>query len=54
MIDAAFHLVILLLILACAVYAAGTRDLLYATIALAMLSVLLALEFFLLQHTLKC
>lgn len=50
MIDAVvLHLVILLGIIACALYAAGTKDLLYATIALAVLSVLLALEFFLLR-----
>lgn len=50
MIDTAFlHIIIPLLILACAVYAGITKDLLYATIALALLSVLLALEFFMLR-----
>lgn len=43
------HLVILLGIIACALFTAATKDLLYATIALAVLSVLLALEFFLLR-----
>lgn len=50
MIDGLFlHLIIMLGIIACALYAAATRDLLYAAIALAVLSVLLALEFFLLR-----
>ena len=35
--------------LACAIYAAASKDLLYAAIALALLSVLLALEFFVLR-----
>lgn len=47
--DAVVQLIILLVILACAVYAARAKDLLHATIALAVLSVMLALEFLLLR-----
>ncbi len=50
MIDAIYlHLIILVVILVCAAYAAISKDLLYAVVALSVLSVLLALEFFLLR-----
>ncbi len=49
-IDLSFlHPILLVAMLACAVFAAAAKDLLYATIALAVLSALLALEFFLLR-----
>jgi len=46
---AALHIIIPLAIVVCAVFVAIFRDLLYATLALAALSLLLALEFYLLQ-----
>ncbi len=39
----------MLVIIACAIFAAVARDLLYAAIALAIMSVMLALEFYILQ-----
>jgi energy-converting hydrogenase B subunit D len=49
-IDTSFlHPIILVIMLACAIFAAASKDLLYSAIALALLSVLLALEFFLLR-----
>ena len=50
MIDLTFlHIIFLLGILSCAIFAAGTKNLLHATIGLAVMSVLLAMEFFMLR-----
>jgi energy-converting hydrogenase B subunit D len=50
MIDAAvLHIIMPLAIVVCAVFVAVCRDLLYAAVALGVLSLLLALEFFLLR-----
>lgn len=43
------HMVIPLVILLCAVFVAAFKDLLYAVLALATLSLLLSLEFYILQ-----
>ncbi len=50
MIEAAFlHIITPLAIVICAIFVAIFRDLLYAAVALAVLSLLLALEFYLLR-----
>jgi uncharacterized MnhB-related membrane protein len=50
MIDAAvLHIIMPLVIVVCAIFVAVCRDLLYAAVALGVLSLLLALEFFLLR-----
>ena len=50
MIDAAvLHIIIPLVIVVCAIFVAVCRDLLYAAVTLGVLSLLLALEFFLLR-----
>ena len=50
MIDAAvLHIIVPLAIVVCAIFVAVFRDLLYATISLAVLSLLLAVEFYLLR-----
>ncbi|TET40411.1 MAG: DUF4040 domain-containing protein [Dehalococcoidia bacterium] len=43
------HMVIPILIVVCAVFVAKFKDLIYAAVALAALSLLLALEFYMLQ-----
>jgi len=43
------HIVIPVLIVVCAVFVAKFKDLIYAAVALAALSLLLALEFYMLQ-----
>lgn len=43
------HVIIPLLLVVCAIFVAVFRDLLYAVVALAVLSLLLALEFYLLK-----
>ena len=43
------HIIILLALVVCAIFVAVFRDLLYAVVALAVLSLLLAFEFYLLK-----
>ncbi|TET56276.1 MAG: DUF4040 domain-containing protein [Dehalococcoidia bacterium] len=46
---AALHIVIPLVLVVCAVFVAISRDLLYAVVALAVLSLLLAFQFYLMK-----
>jgi len=46
---AALHIIIPLALVVCAIFVAVCRDLLYAVVALAMLSLLLAFQFYLLK-----
>jgi energy-converting hydrogenase B subunit D len=47
--SAGLHIVVPLVLVVCAVFVAIFRDLLYATVALAVLSLLLAFQFYLLK-----